>query len=441
MILDGKTGRGGLLTPGGLALACLLACNDGAPSGGPSQASPNASILPAPLVAASEIPGTPSRSQLEPGTEPSAARIPAALDSAGRPPAPAAPELPRFDAPLPADSAPARDGTGQLLEGAFRWADLPELALGPEGPPAAVREALDPRVHAVSVQLGAGGRLRIRLESPAFPLPEGTELRARSSLHGHVIVWPQGSGYRYLAPGSLRALFTERRADVSPLLRAKVTGGGTSLLLGNRSLRTEVQTEVGTLTLDQATLPAAASGDLLCRFLLELVGAEPSAEICRPDRVPLLATFRWAPSGSLVFAVTSLTEQKETPGSHLLVPPASAQWKPGELPPVRHTLATPEQLRQLRGKSRRNEAPAPAFPLEGLVASNTSSRQLCLLIDGLAARWLAPGERVALPQLTAGRHAVAFRDFLGTFVVPAVDTEVPALVHALPVVRDGGATR
>src|SRR5205823_6234828 len=125
-------------------------------------------------------------------------------------------------------------------------------------------------------------------------LPPHSELRARTSYYGHVLVWPDQKAYRVVPAGSLRALFAERRPDVAPLLRAVVRPGGGGSVLGHRTVQTELETGLGVLSLEQATLLASAgSGELLCRLLIELVGMDPASEACRPERVPLYAHYRW----------------------------------------------------------------------------------------------------------------------------------------------------
>ena len=42
--------------------------------------------------------------------------------------------------------------------------------------------------------------------SSVFPLPLGTELRARQDRYGHLLVWKGGTEYRVLPPGTLRAM-------------------------------------------------------------------------------------------------------------------------------------------------------------------------------------------------------------------------------------------
>ena len=39
--------------------------------------------------------------------------------------------------------------------------------------------------------------------------------KARTDSYGHILAWPDGSSYRVLVPGALRAMFSERRVDVS----------------------------------------------------------------------------------------------------------------------------------------------------------------------------------------------------------------------------------
>jgi hypothetical protein len=220
-----------------------------------------------------------------------------------------------------------------------------------------------------------------------------------------------------------------------------VTPSGVTTVLGHRATRTEVETSLGVLSLEQATLPGATGGELLRRLLLDLAGAEPSAEICRPDRVPLAATYRWLPSGSLSFVVSGLAEQKELPLTGLQMPPAAALWKPGELPPSSSVLAAVAELERLRGRPRKAEARSPAAPVDVLVADNSTPRLLYVLVDGLALAWVPPRGRVTLPGLQPGRYSVAWRDFLGTTALPPADADGPGVWYASPPPADGGAPR
>src|SRR5262245_3395079 len=121
------------------ALALLLlplamaSCEPTAPPALDAGASPNASILPAPL--ATEPPDIPDAGAASPAADgqPLIQGIPA--DSAGRliiPSAAAPPPEPlRPESQLPAESPSLREVGGVSLEAAFRWRDVP---LPPKAP-------------------------------------------------------------------------------------------------------------------------------------------------------------------------------------------------------------------------------------------------------------------------------------------------------------------
>jgi hypothetical protein len=401
-----------------------------------TQPSPNASILPAPFASAGEL-GAPR------GTTP--VGIPA--DSAGRlivrEPEPPPPEPLPVNRALSMDTLTAKDVSGYTLEGAFHFADLPPAPTHPEVVPGAIHDALSKVELSVSVDLAIAGRMRLSLDSVAFPLPTHTELRSRTSYYGHVLVWPDGTAYRLLSPGSVRAMFGERRADVTPLLRAKVTPGGTGTILGHKTSSTDVETSLGTLSLEQTTIAGSGGGgELLCRFLVELVGAEPTTDACRAERVPLAAHYRWAPTGSLSFSVTSLSDKKDLPLGNVYVPPAGATFTPGELPPkTSGVFLTQTELAKFRSKAVRAGAPSPRSPGEGVTADNQTAGLVYLLIDGVPVAWLGPHEQKYVIGPLPGHYGIAFRDFFGTALVPPMSVDLPAFVRDGAPEADAGGAR
>jgi hypothetical protein len=414
-----------------LVAACCasFACNEksSSPKAGGAQPSPNASILPAPLASAGELgPSAPVGSAPREG-------IPA--DSAGRlivrEPEPPPPEPIAIARALPEDTVTAKDGVGYTVEGAFHWTDVPGPSSAPEVATSAIKDAQQKTDFLVTVDLGNVGRMRFAFVGSSFPLPEHTELRARTSYYGHVLVWPNGHAYRTLAPGSLRAMLAERRADVTPLMRAKLTSGGVGNLLGHKTIRTEIETSVGTLTLEQASVPGSgAGGELFCRLLVEIVGAEPTTEACRAERIPLSAQYKWALNGKITFVATGLTERKDIAYGFLNVPPSGAAFTPGELPPsASGVFLSREDLAKFRTRAVRAGAPGPRAPGEGILAENMTTTLAYLLVDGVPVAWVRPREQQYVIGPSAGRYTIAFRDFFGTETLPATPTDVPAFVR------------
>jgi hypothetical protein len=422
-----------------LALTVATGCSEKKPSPSTTtaQPSPNASLLPAPLASAPETPGAAATHQPMIG-------IPA--DSAGRlivrEPEPPPPEPAPSDHALPGDTLTAKDSAGYTLEGAFHWADLPPPLSVPELSSAAIREATAQTELNVTVDLGNVARMRLAFDSATFPLPANAELRAHLAYYGHVLVWPDGSAYRVLSPGSLRAMFAERRADVSPLLRAKVTPGDNGSLLDHKTQRTTLETSLGSLVLEQAVVPGNAGGALLCRFLVELVGADPSTEVCRTERVPLAAHYRWASSGSFSFVATSFVERKELPIGYLYVPPAGATFSPGQLPPTTSgVFLNRDTLTKFRTHAVHVAPPSARAPGEGVTAVNHTNTLQYLLLDGVPIAWVRPRSQQYVIGPPTGRYSVAWRDFFGTSITPSVPTELPALVQLGSEDADGGAAR
>jgi len=266
--------------------------------------------------------------------------------------------------------------------------------------------------------------MRLALTGAAFPLPARTEIRAKTSYYGHVLVWPTGSVYRVLPPGSMRALFAERRADVTPLLRATVKPGENGLLLGHKTLQADVETSLGVLSLEQAAVPGSGGGgELLCRLLVELVGAEPTATVCRPERVPLSARYRWTGGGSISFIATSLSDRRDLPVSYVLVPPLDAVCSPGELPPSPSgVLLARGDLSRLHTRAVHAGPHGSRAPSDGITASNETTIVQYHIIGPLP-----------------GRYWVSWRDFLGAEIPPGEAMELPALARIGSLEPDGGA--
>jgi hypothetical protein len=269
--------------------------------------------------------------------------------------------------------------------------------------------------------------MRFTLTSPVFPLPQNSELRARSDAYGHVLVWPDGSSYRVLIPGALRAMFTERRADVSPLVGARVTDRSKGGLLGFVTERLQISTAAGKLILEQARPGGVGTaGGLLCRLLVELISAEPSTPACSDDLLPLRAEYQWREGGKLAFEVTTITRRAELPYGLLYVPPAAAEPKVGELPPATTgVLLSRDDLARVRVKPVLAVPPKDA-PGEGVLAVNRTDTLRYLLLDGLPIAWVVPRSERYVIGPPHGRYSVSWRDFFGSALEPAKTVQLPA---------------
>jgi hypothetical protein len=214
-------------------------------------------------------------------------------------------------------------------------------------------------------------------------------------------------------------------------MRAKLTPAGTGSLLGHKTLRTEIETSLGTLSLEQATIVGSGSGgELFCRLLVEIVGAEPMTEACRLERVPLAAQYRWSMRGKISFSATSLVERKDIPYGSLNVPPSGATFTPGELPPsASGVFLTRDDLAKFRTRPVRGGPASPKAPGEGLIAENLTSALVYVLLDGVPIAWIKPKEQQYVIGPPAGRYVISFRDFFGTDTPPPGPIELPAFVR------------
>jgi hypothetical protein len=367
---------------------------------GPSEPSPNASVLPAPLA-------------VGPKSMPRDAGHPAPEGSSDA----GAPEPPR---PLREDDVFAsevelRPAPGVSLEARFRWLE-PAPPRSPEGNADALARARDKTAFDVSIEASSLGRLRLGFRSRSFPFPPGTEIRAREDRYGHVLVWPGGAGYTPLPAGTLRATLAEARVDAAPLAEPSPIVGGAGSLLGLPTQKYKLETSVGRLELEQAVVPAAgAAGALLCRTLLELVAVGPESSACRAESLPLRAEYFWASGARFEFEVGKLTKRAELAVEGLAVPPPGSAPRRGELPgPPFVVLVEEHELSDFRTRPLApSSKPDPSAPKLGLVFQNRADSPRYLLVDGVPVLWLRADAEWRLSGLKLGRYSVQARDFFG----------------------------
>ncbi len=411
-----------------LFLACLAGCNnkDRSPPKQSSEPSPNASIMPAPLAPGSELLPRPRLEEGRGGIPAdSAGRL--ILQDAGPPPARSL----REDEILPRDTLSNKDMAGATLDAVFRWFDVPGPPPGAPVVNEALKRAREKTELKLTIDLLAAGRMRIVLSSVAFALPLNSELRARLDRYGHVLLWPDGAAYRLVTPGVLRAMFAERRADVTALVAPKSRDMSRGNLLGLSTTRTELVTRTGTVVIELADFGGlAGSGTLLCRSLVELVAAEPMTRTCESGRLPLRAEYRWPNGGRLEFEVKAITRRQDLLVGNMLVPPPGAVFKIGELPPQADgVLLTRDDLAGLRSRPVQSTKQAPpGTPGEGFTAVNTLDSMAYVLIDGVAVSWIRPHSEQYIIGTKPGVYAVSWRDFLGVDVEPPKPVELPARV-------------
>jgi hypothetical protein len=380
-----------------------------------NEPSPNASILPAPLAA-----GPKKVAARDAGHGPPS-------DAATDAGAPEPPRTIRDDDILPGESE-LRVGTGVTLEAHFRWLDGPP-ARAPESNVELLNKARDKTAFDVMVDLSSVGRLRLAFASRTFPLLPGAELRARDDRYGHILLWPNGSSYTPLAPGTLRAALGEARLDVTPLADPSVTLVGAGNMLGMATQKQRVETSIGKLELEQAAAPASGPGGaLFCRLLLELVAVSPESAACRSDWVPLRAEYVWGSGVRFVLEVTKLAKRAELPIEKLLTPPADADTRRGELPGTPFVALIEErELSEFRTRALLPPGKVePTAPKLGLVFHNRGDGPRYLLIDGVPVVWLRADAEWLVSGLKPGRYSVQARDFFGAESTPPKVLELPA---------------
>jgi hypothetical protein len=394
------------------AFACTPTGVTDTPDGPP--ASPQASAVPAPLVAA----------------PPASAGDPTSLEG-GPPPVPL-----RADMPLAPDSV-ARDVGGYTLSAVLRPTELTGPPRAPEVHTAGVDAARKKTELRLAIDLTTT-RMRVVLLGSGWVLPSEMEIRARSDRFGHVVVWPGGGTYRPLAPGALRALLGERRFDVAPITSAEVTE--TSELgkrIGIRTRKVEVGTRAANATFEIGKLGELGQGGvLLCRLLLDLMNAPPSTAACSADELPLRAELRWVGHGALGFELTGVLRRLEMPSAPLQVPPAAATFAQDPLPAagVQSMLAEPALAALRTGPV---DVPPDPSGHQMLFVVNATNQLRVLHLDGVPVAWAAPGARDPLPGLVRGRYIAQWRTFLGDAVEPAASVTVPGTARVGAV--DGGA--
>lgn len=406
---------GALLAP--LLVAFAPGCEQRRPepAAAPSsnEPSPNASILPTPLAA------EPTKAGARDGGHTAVVDVDAGVPEPPRPI--------RDDDRLPAETE-LRAAPGVLLEAYFRWLDPPPPR-APESNVELINKARDKAAFEVVVDLSSLGRLRLGFASRTFPLPQGAELRARDDRYGHILLWPNGSTYTPLAPGTLRAALGEARLDVTPLADPRVTQVGPGSLLGQPTQKQRVETSLGRLELEQASAPVSGtSGALLCRLLLELLAVSHESAACRPEWLPLRAEYTWYSGAKLAFEVTKLSKRAELPYEKLLTPPPGADARRGELPGTPFvSLLAERELGELRTRAaaptEKVDATAPKL---GLVFHNRADGPRYLLVDGVPVVWLRADAEWLVSGLKPGRYQVQARDFFGAEGTPAKEVELPA---------------
>jgi hypothetical protein len=395
----------------GLLAFVFVACRSNAPdTSDAQQPSPQASAQPAPFA-------MPLLASMSPNNE------------GGPPPSPL-----RSDVALEAESA-GKDVSGYSLVVVVRLPDAPAVPTGPPVNGAAIdtiRKQNEPRF---AIDLSPT-RMRMQLESPGFFLARDAELRARIDRYGHVFLPPDLATYHVLAPGSLRSLFSERRADVSPLSPADVTSRGEGVRrLGYRSRKVEVQGRAGKGTFEIIKLPDLGDGGaLFARALLDLMNVAPQTAVVSSDEIPIHAELQWSSRGAVFFDVTSILKRTDLSPSAMAVPPPGAAFTIGPLTLLAGELRVdPKELSAIHTGPIDIGPEAASVTSGALVLSNTRDTPRFAWLDGAPVAWVAPDGRVELSALPRGRYQLEWRSFLDDAADGPKTVTVPLLAS-----RDAG---
>jgi hypothetical protein len=407
---------------GSVLLACLalaVGCEDTRrppPEPQASEPSPNASILPAPL--ASEVEPA-SKLLRDAGVSPDAGTESAAL-------------TPRRlrDNESPEQDLSAREGSGIKIWARLRWLDLPPFPRLPEMNADATQKLRESLSFDASVELSANGRMKLALDSDAFTLPRHSEFRSRLDRLGHVLTWNSGATFTVLPVGTLRAVLNEHRIDAAPLAKPKLSSQGPATVLSISSERSELNTPLGRMLLDQATFPnAGPSGRLLCRLLSELIAADPSNAACERALVPLRAELFTRAGGHLLYETLRIERDHPVDAQTLQSPPAGGSFVALELPAISALVPNADRLRDLRNRALpRAERPDTQAPKNGLLLVNRGDSLRYVLLDGVVLARLAARSELKVETLLPGKYALSTLDFLGDEPTQLRIIELPARV-------------
>jgi hypothetical protein len=388
-------------------------------------ASPNASIVPAPLADDTPQPDDAGAVDAAPPrrVEDGGGRL--SISDAGPPP-----EAMRPDRALPVEAPSSKDYGGLSLEAAWRWRDVPPAPKSAESSAEGHRDAAKLTGLVWRIDLADAGRMRIQFASRALPMPERSEIRARSDRWGHVVLWPNGTEYRILAPGALRTALGERRVDVTPLSQAAGIVQGEGKRLGASTRKIELASSLGNVKLELArSTEAGEGGALFCRALVEIAGIDPKTTACQPGEVPLLATYSWSNGGGVTLEVTSMTRRTDLVSSEMLVPPPGATFAATGLPDAPSGIfLTAGELRALRTAPLPGAVAEKTAPGEGFIAQNHGDTLLYFLLDGIPVVTVPPGTERYVIGTQKGRYLAQWRTFLGERIYPAHPVELPARV-------------
>jgi hypothetical protein len=331
--------------------------------------------------------------------------------------------------PLPAEELPRDPQPGVVFELVLAPRDVPAPPKAPEVGTEGLAAAAKLTAPVLKVSALPTGRLRMVIASRAMPLAFGSELRARHDRWGHVLVWPDATLARPLPAGTLRATLGERRVDATPLVAGKLGEGLPGKRLGQPVRVVDVESPLGKLRLELASVPEAGlGGPLLCRALVELVGVDPSSPACRPDELALAAAIAWVDGGGIDFVARAVDKRTDLPvGEGLASPPGAALTRDGLPDAADGVYLTPTELAVFRKKPI-ELSPAPSAVREGFVADNARDAWMMLWLDGVPVVGVPAGAQRYVLGTLPGRYAAQWRSFLGDRVEPVELRELPGVL-------------
>jgi len=331
-----------------------------------------------------------------------------------------------------------RDLPGAHLSVMWTWENMPAPSSGSEVNANGIKAARAATRQSWQVEVLEAGRIRVVVESSASALPALAELRARVDLYGHILLAPNIEHYRIIPPGALRTLLDEQRVDVTPMTEGLVgIGQNGRPYFGFPTRSVPVSTPWGTVDILQARMTNAGSGGVvLCRLLLELVGAQPTSPVCEEGKLPVRAAYQWTNGGKITFEVSSLLFRPDFPATAFLIPPARAAFLDIGLPDMAaRTFLSEEQLGAFRIRS--TDAPSPrtdpganGAPAEGLLAVNSTDILRVLVLDGVPVASVPAHSEHRIMGPRAGKYKAQWRSFLGMTVDDPVEMLVPARLVA-----------
>lgn len=360
------------------------------------------------------------------------------LDSSGRlvsmDPGPPPPTAIRADRPLQAEAPAFEDQAGVTLELEFKMRGVPRAPKVPEADATGIARAQKLTALTGTVDLFATGRMRWLVTSRAMPLPFNSELRAKYDRYGHVVLWPGHQRYRVLPAGALRSALDEGRVDAMPVVTGTVTRGAAGKRLGETTRTIWIETPVGKVHLEIASVSEASlGGPLLCRALVELVGVDPATPECKPDEVVLAAKLDFfspagAPAGGIDLEVSTVARRTDMPAPDASCPPAGADFEATGLPDSPEgVLLGPADLKDLRSKEDPKAEPGPNAPSEGIIVENLVDRRVYAVLDGalLALVPPPPGSTRYILGMQRGHYTLEWRTFFGEIIEPAREVVLP----------------